>query len=152
MAISLLSAYTFVLLNFLDSILVNYIAGYHSTGTTIPGVIVFFVFSFIFANTARIQSWNRPLPYVTMALAIFFPLVAITSFLRLAFGLSVNVEQYYMAEYCDSSSELVLCGEAFSHIVYSMTVRALPIVLTVPLLFWVLTRFFTIRLQDKHEK
>ena len=144
--ISLLTLYTFGMLTLMDILLLRTIKGYQSVDSYWLGALIFFVVSHIFLHPFRVYKWKNYLFYYIGGLAIFFPLVVLASIIRVVFNLSESGFMSYTEIYCPAisverhSTGLTVCGQAFAYIVYSMTVRALPIVITIPTLY----RFFYI--------
>lgn len=135
LATSMLSLYVYAVLRFTDSLLFRVIPGYKSTGNHVLGVCIFFVAASVYLYLIRHQDWRRAFPFYSTAVALFFPLVVFSSLLRIQIGLPESLQQFYANDYCEVVSNSVLCGQALAHIVFCMTVRALPLVLTVPLLY-----------------
>lgn len=136
-SILLLSLYVFFLLNITDRILLRLVPFYQTMNSYGIGVCIFFIVSYFFLQIGKKYQWNRFLHYFLGSLGVFFPLVVISSVLRVKIGLPESVEIQYQVNYCDGLA-LVNCGKAFAHIVYSMVIRATPAVLTVPSLYWYL--------------
>jgi hypothetical protein len=135
LAMSVLSIYVYILLRLTDKVLFHVIVGYQSTSSYGFGVGIFFMASSLYLYLIRKQSWNRTFPFFSTAIALFFPLVVFSSMLRINIGLPEAVNHFYANNLCIRATTESLCGQALAHIVFCMTVRALPLVLTVPLLY-----------------
>ena len=136
LVVSILTIYTFCLLTAMDIFLASFIDAYNSTGSIWLGALIFFFVTHLllyFFQPFRTQGYFI---YYIAGLSIFFPLVLLTSILRFSLGFSGNQFDAYAEFYCtDYSAGMELCGEAFSYIVFSMTIRSLPVVITIPLLY-----------------
>ena len=130
------SVYVYYLLKLIDSLLSRFIIGYQATDSYLLSAIIFFLVSLAFFYFSIKYHWNRLFPYFAMALAVYFPLVTITSYLRIYHGLPDDITQLYLDNFCAYSESSTLCGEAFAHMVFIKSIRALPAVLTVPYLYW----------------
>lgn len=136
LVVSILTIYTYCLLKAMDVILENFIEAYKSTGSVWLGAIIFFIVAHTFLFFFRpLRSQGYLLFYIS-GLSIFFPLVLLTSIFRYSLGFSTGQFEAYAEFYCaDEFVGMDLCGEAFSYAVYSMTIRALPVVITIPILY-----------------
>jgi len=132
---AILSVYVYTLLRLADKVLFLVVAGYKSTGSYELGVTIFFLASSAYLYLIRNQDWSRTFPFFSTAIALFFPLVVFSSILRINIGLPESLHHFYATDFCDPVVNEDLCGQALAHIVFSMTIRALPLVLTVPLLY-----------------
>ena len=134
----ILTIYTFSLLSAMDFILEFYLEPYRSVGSTWLGALIFFLVTHVFLYIIQGIRSKGYLIYYVAGLSLFFPLVLLASIIRVTLGFSGDNFAGYAIEYCAINSDagsLNLCGEAFAVIVFSMTVRALPVVVTMPLLF-----------------
>lgn len=150
----LLTIYTFWTLRVMDAILLRTVRGYQSVDSFWLALIIFFVASHVFLHLFKVYRSKSYFLYYLGSLAIFFPLVLLAAILRVSFNLSEDGFLSYAAIYCQEtqSAELNICGEAFAFAVYSMTIRSLPAVVTVPILYrWFYVNFPTIvkQLQNK---
>jgi len=137
LVISLLTVYTFWMLTVMDRLLLHTIKGYQAVDSFWLGSTIFFVASHIFIHLFQAYKWKNYLFYYMGGLATFFPLVLLTSMLRVSLGVSEDSFSHYREAYCSGmyAESTSICGLAFASIVYSMTMRALPIVLTIPILY-----------------
>lgn len=135
LAMSILSLYVYTVLRLTDHMLFSVISGYQSTGNHELGVAIFFLTSSVYLYLIRHQDWRRAFPFFSTAVALFFPLVVLSSILRISIGLPESLHEFYANDFCNVGEYNELCGQALAHIVFCMTVRALPLVLTVPLLY-----------------
>lgn len=137
--IALLTIYTFCLLAAMDFVLESFISAYQPVGSTWLGTLIFFLVSHVFLYFFQHIRTDGYLVYYLAGLSLFFPLVLLASILRVFFGFSADGFASYAEVYCDvESASREICGEAFAFIVFSMTIRALPVVITIPLLYrWI---------------
>ena len=139
--ILLLTVYTVGSLTVMDSILLRTVEGYQPVDSLWLGAIIFFVAFHIFLYLFKVNQWKSYLLFYIGGLAVFFPLVLLASILRIYLNLSGSAFASYTEIYCPAisldltSDQYPICGQAFAFIVYSMTVRALPTVITIPLLY-----------------
>lgn len=145
----ILTLYVFMMLRYMDTLLAAQITNYQPIRSYSLGALFFFIAVTFIAVIARKLNWRNITNYSIAALGIFFPLVVLASIIRVMYGLPEATTAFYVREYCDITTTQHLCGPAFAHIVYSMTVRALPIVLTVPILYRLLI-FSLTSLLNKH--
>ncbi len=138
LATAVQSIYVYITLIVTDKILLHVITGYHSPGSYEFGVAIFFVASSLYLYVVRNQSWSRISPFLMTAIALFFPLVVFSSILRIKAGLPEDLHNFYASNFCPPETGETLCGQALAHVVFCMTVRALPLVVTVPLLYRVI--------------
>jgi len=135
------SFYVIGMLKLTDHFLSKNIAGYEFSGNYAIGMGVFFCAAVVYLHLARWRRWLNWRYYVLGAVVVFFPLVFLASSVKLminpdgAFIYSLNMQ------YCESDISTSICGEAFAALVSSMSLRALPVVLTTPAMFW----YFIIR-------
>jgi hypothetical protein len=132
---ALFSLYTGGLLALTDFSLAKFLPDYRYSGKFIRGMSIFFVASSIFIIFCRWQRWSNWRFFVLGSLAVFFPLVFIASTLTLFIGGENSLSFWYSTQYCAADTQGV-CGEGFAAAVFSMSLRALPTVLTAPALFW----------------
>ena len=69
-------------------------------------------------------------------MTVYFPLVFIAASVIVVFNPENAQLIHYTQEYC--TIEQGVCGKAFAHTIYSISLRAMPTVLTAPALFWFL--------------
>jgi len=122
----------------MDFILEYFLESYQSVGSTWLGALVFFLVSHIFLYMVQRYRSKGYLIYYIAGLSLFFPLVLLTSIFRISLGFSEDNFARYAEMYCATNVDvgsIGLCGEAFAFIVFSMTIRALPVVVTMPLLY-----------------
>jgi len=134
-SMSVLSLYVYAMLSLSDKVLFSLVPGYQTTGHYEFGVAIFFLSSAVYLYLIRKQDWRRSFPFLSVAVSLFFPLVVLSSILRIQIGLPNELQAFYTDNLCISTDGDQLCGQALAHIVFCMTVRALPLVLTVPLLY-----------------
>ena len=119
--------------------LIFFIGAYQPVGSTWLGALIFFLVSHVFLYFFQQFRSDGYLVYYLAGLSLFFPLVLLASILRVHFGFSDDGFEGYAVLYCNiENTGQELCGEAFAFIVFSMTIRALPVVVTMPLLYrWI---------------
>ena len=138
------------LLQLIDLVLVNVVVGYQTAGSYFFGASIFFVaslFSFYFSVKYR---WNQALPFFSIAIAVYFPLVLLSSLAKIYLGIPLDVYSAYMESFCLEDSGSGVCGEALAHMVFSMAIRALPLVLTIPYLYWVALKYLNMTDPQDH--
>lgn len=122
------------------------IKGYQPVDSYVVAAVLFFVVAHVLSYVARRLSWRSHFYYFIGAISVFFPLVTIATIIQIHLGISSEDYARYITEYCAPAQDFLkpvetvsqLCGKAFAYIVYSMAMRALPIVLTIPFLYHLL--------------
>jgi hypothetical protein len=130
-----LSIYVYYLLKAVDAVLVRAIISYQPNGSYLFSTIIFYVVSLFFFYFATRYNWTRLFPFLSMAVAVYFPLVVLASFTRIYIGIPEETHLLYFENYCSGDPGLTLCGKAFSHMVFNSSVRALVAVITVPYVY-----------------
>ena len=136
MLVALFTLYTFVVLWVTNFALSHILPGYTSVENDSLGLVVFFFAALIYAFYGRFMHWHDWTYYVLGALTVYFPLVFVAAAIKAIFDPSNAQLMGYAQEYC--ARDAPACGKAFAHMVYSISLRALPTVLTAPALFWYL--------------
>lgn len=132
------SIYTLGVLYVTDYSLSKLLPGYIFSGKYGLGVLIFIPAAVIFVLIAKYMNWITWRFYVLGSLAIFFPLVFFSSAVTVLFKSDSALVTQYVEQYCAADSGYRVCGEAFAITVFSMSLRALPTVLTAPGLGWYL--------------
>lgn len=145
----LLCFYVYFLLKVIDEVLSLYIVGYQPTESYLLAVVIFFFSALVFFYFSIRYRWTSLFPYFFMALSVFFPLVFLSALLHVWSDASSPAHMELMSEFC-LIKEDVLCGKAFSYLVFSMTIRALPVVLTVPFIYWFSLKFLKVNNPQRH--
>jgi hypothetical protein len=126
------------------------VIGYQTTGSYLLGPGIFFIVSlFVFYFAIR-YNWNQLFPYLSMAIAVYLPLVLLSSLIKIHIGLPSEVSSLYMVQLCGGGDADTLCGEAIAHIAFSMAVRALPLVLCLPCVFWLALNYLNMHNPEDH--
>ena len=136
MLVSLFTMYTFGLLWLSNYALSHVLPGYASVEDDSLGLVVFFFAALFYAFYGRWKKWISWKYYVLGALTVYFPLVFIAASVQTIFVPDNAQLLAYSKEYCAVGEGI--CGKAFAHTIYSISLRALPTVLTAPALFWFL--------------
>lgn len=144
------SVYVYYLLKLTDILLSRFIFAYQATESYLLSAAVFFFVSLAFFYFSIKYNWNRLFPYFAMALAVYFPLVTLSSYLRIYNGLPEEVTAIYFDNFCSDSNSITLCGEALAHMVFSLSIRALPTVLSVPYLYWLAIQYLKLDSPREH--
>jgi len=132
------SFYVAGMLMLTDQFLAENIAGYEFSGNYSIGMVIFFCAAVIYLHLARWRRWLNWRYYILGAVVVFFPLVFIASSVKLIVDLDGPVIYSLNAQYCKVENTDSICGQAFAALVTSMSLRALPVVLTTPTMFWYL--------------
>jgi len=148
---ALFSIYTAIVLALTDTVLSLTLSDYQYSGRYSFGLLTFFVAGTLFTYFGRWRGWNNWRYFVIGALGIFFPLVFLASTLRLFMADDGSMIQSYAISYCDSATLESVCGEAFAASVFTMSLRALPTVLTAPALYWYLLFHRASRRQEQQK-
>ena len=134
--VSFFTLYTFIVLWMSNFVLFHILPGYISVEDESLGLIIFFFAALGYAFYGRWKKWYDWKYYVLGAMTVYFPLVFIAASVIVVFNPQNAQLIHYTQEYCTVEQEV--CGKAFAHMVYSISLRAMPTVLTAPALFWFL--------------
>ncbi len=121
-----------------DQFLAENISGYEFSGNYTIGMGIFFCASVVYLHLARWRRWLNWRYYILGAVVAFFPLVFIAASVKLMIDVDGVVIYTLNAQYCETNKIDSICGQAFAALVSSMSLRALPVVLTTPTMFWYL--------------
>lgn len=133
--IILLSGYVFLALAATDLLLARIMPAYLQAGPNPFGMLLFFISSSIFMLIARRMSLARIRTYLITGIALFFPLVFLSSVIVLLTAEPGARPLVYKTVHCAGPDRDTICGAGFSLMVFSMAARALPAVLTAPLIY-----------------
>ena len=117
-----------------DTLLSKHLPGYVFSGDYKYGILIFIIASLVFLYWSRWREWKNWRYFIFGPIAFFFPLVFVSSSLTLLFNPSGSIIVSFTNTYCGTSEILDVCGKAFAAVVSSMSLRALPAVLSTPLL------------------
>lgn len=144
--VALFSFYVAGMLRLTDHFLAKYISGYEFSGSYLTGLVVFFCAATVYLHLARHNGWVNWRYYILGSLVVFFPLVFAASAIKLLVNPNAEYIHFLNQRYCEIESSASLCGFAFASLVSSMSLRALPVVLSAPTMFWyALTRSESVR-------
>mgnify|MGYP000226701418 CR=1 FL=1 len=146
--ISLLTAIDYVLLILIDSVLITYVKGYQSTGDYFLPNVLFFLATYTLCWNGLKYGWSQLLPYFMLATGIFFPLILINTIGNFYLGLSPELETFYRDHYCNEIHGDLLCGEALAHLAFSGVIRALPLLIIIPTIFYCFYQINLFGIQD----
>ena len=134
--VAIFGCYTVGTLWIADTLLSSYLPGYVFSGNYVLGLCIFVVVGFAYVSLAQWRMWYDWRNYMFAAVAVFFPLVFIASAISISIQPLNNMTGSFTELYCAEESFYQVCGKAFAAVVSSMSLRALPAVLTVPILFY----------------
>ena len=132
--VAFFSVYTIGTLWLSDTLLARFLSGYVFSGNYKIGILIFFISMLGYVQLASWRKWNNWRYYIFGPIAVFFPLVFIASAVKTFYGSTTVLMETFAVLYCESGYASYLCGKAFAAVVTSMSLRALPAVLTVPAL------------------
>lgn len=135
---AILSIYVAIVLALTDNLLHRLLPDYQFSGRYGFGLTIFFLVGTAFTWFGRWRGWNDWRYFIIGALGVFFPLVFLSSTLRLFIADEGSMMQAYANSYCPAVEPVVVCGKAFAASVFTMSLRALPTVITAPALYWYL--------------
>jgi len=136
--IAAFSFYVVGMLMLTDHFLAANISGYEFSGNYAIGMGIFFCVAVMYLHLARWRRWLNWRYYILGAVVVFFPLVFLASSVKLMFDIDGTTIYTLNLQYCDAENTESICGPAFAALVSSMSLRALPVVLTTPAMFWYL--------------
>jgi len=136
LCVSVFSVYVAATLKMTDLFLANHLAGYVYAGKYTVGMLIFIVSALVYLRFARWRQWHNWRYYILGAVVVFFPLVflaSVANFLILPDGALISSLR---GTYCGTDYHDRICGQAFAALISSMSLRALPVVITTPAMFW----------------
>lgn len=119
-----------------DNLLSTHLPGYVFSGNYKLGIVIFFLSALTFIYWSRWREWNNWRFYALGPIAVFFPLVFVSSSLNVLLNPGEGMISSFSVEYCDGANSVDVCGKAFAAVVSSMSLRALPAVFTTPVLLY----------------
>ena len=127
----------FVLIT-IDSWMEQYVVAYQARSSYLMPNIMYFVACFITIACGLYYGWSRMLPFIYIAVAVFFPLIFINSSIEVYWEMSQELQLHYQLAVCQYSvsSAEGLCGKALAHVIFSRVISALPLLFLTPLLFY----------------
>jgi len=149
--VTVLSIFNHNSLKLSDYLLATYMDGYESSNAYLIPAIVFFIAAYAVTYFGFKYGWKRMLPYQLCATAIFFPLIFLTSVARFFTGFLPETYEFYAMEVCGIEVGPLLCGQALAHMIFCDTVRALPLMLIIPAVFYCLLKINFLNLQACYE-
>ena len=134
--VGLASVYVIGSLWVADKFLSRHLPGYVFSGNYKLGIIIFFLAALSFIYWSQWRKWNNWRFYALGPIAVFFPLVFISSALNVLLNPGSSMIASFTAQYCAESYPVDVCGKAFAAVVSSMSLRALLAVFTTPVLLY----------------
>lgn len=134
--VAVFSVYVAGTLKVTDYLLADHLAGYVYSGNYTIGMLIFFIASIAYLQVARLRCWVNWRYYILGSVVVFFPLVFLASSVKLLVNPSGSLITVFNELYCEPEYQAKICGQAFAALVSSMSLRALPVVLTTPTMFW----------------
>lgn len=144
-----LMLYVIGLLWLTDLGLAYILPGYQFSGSYGLGIIIFYLSIMVFVYWTRWRGETGWRFYVLGSLVIFFPLVFLSSSLTILFNPEHALVLILSDQYCTANNSISLCGRAFSALIFGMSLRALPTVITAPFLAWYLLTHHTSFARDR---
>lgn len=132
-------------------VLSNYIQGYIVSEYYLMSDVVFFFTSYAVVYLGVKYGLKRMLPYQLFAVTMFFPLIFLTSAIRFFGELPLAEQEFYTTEICYAELQGLLCGEALAYMAFSMAMRALPLMLIIPGIFYYLLKVNFMNLAAHYE-
>lgn len=133
---ALFTLYTGALLALTDNVLHRILPDYQFSGSYGFGLTLFFFVGIAFTSFGQWRGWTNWRFFIIGALGVFFPLVFLASTLRMFIAGEESMIMAYTVSNCDVPT--AVCGKAFAASVFTMSLRALPTVVTAPALYWYL--------------
>lgn len=137
-AVGILSVYVYFVLKGADIILGRAMVEYAPSGSYALGVGIFFAATLSLSAILQRARINGLRTYALLPLGLFFPLVFLSSLITTISGLPNSQRGFYIHAFCAAERPERMCGAAFAQMVFAMSLRALPAVLTAPLLYWLI--------------
>ncbi|AEG01754.1 hypothetical protein [Methylomonas methanica] len=149
--VSVLSVVNHYGANLSDHILAKYIDGYKPSSPQLTPEIIFFMAAYTVNYYGFKYGWKRMLPYHICAIAVFFPLIFLSSVIRFFTEIPAELYQFYTMEMCDAKIALTACGRALAHMTFCNTMRALPLLFIIPAAFYILLKINFINIKTCYE-
>jgi len=134
--VAVFSVYVAGTLKVTDYLLADHLAGYVYSGNYTIGMVIFFIASVAYLQVARWRCWVNWRYYILGSVAVFFPLVFLASSVKLLISPDGSLITVFNELYCEPEYQARICGQAFAALISSMSLRALPVVLSTPAMFW----------------
>jgi len=140
--VSVLTVIDHIALTNIDSLMESHIIGYQARASYLLSNTMYFSACFITILCGLALGWSRMLPFIYIAVAVFFPMIFLTSCWEVYFEMNAADKTYYQENLCvpSTSSDEFLCGKALAHIVFSRVISALPLLFLTPILFYITIR------------
>ena len=98
--------------------------------------LFFFVVTHIVTLIGVRHGWQRMLPYQIIGISVFLPAYFTVNIILFTFDMPQDIEAYYAVEYCQEIRNDFRCGPAFAHSVLTRTIRALPLMFVMPVVYF----------------
>lgn len=147
----LLAIIDYLSLNLIEDTLENHVRGYQRSESNIIPAIIFIPVAYAVNYFGYRYGWKTMLPYHLCAIGVFFPLIFITVIANFYAGLPLQIHIFYAEEICTQNASRLLCGQAFAHSVFCMTMRALPLLIIIPAAFYGLLKINFLNLRTAYE-
>ena len=135
--VSALTVIDHIVLTNIDRLMEVYIAGYQARSSYLLTNIMYFIACFITIICGLRFSWSRMLPFIYIAVAVFFPLIFLNSAWEVYIDMAPSAKAYYQNTLCRITAREALCGKALAHMVFTRVISALPLLFMTPVLFYI---------------
>ena len=99
-----------------------------------------FLFFFVVTHTVNLigvrYGWQKMQPYQIIGISVFLPAYFTVNVILFTFGMPEDIESYYAREICQEIRNDFRCGPAFAHSVLTRTIRALPLMFVMPVVYF----------------
>ena len=147
----LLAVIDYLSLEMIENLLSEYIRGYQRSESNIAPALIFIPVAYAVNYLGYRYGWKTMLPYHLCAISVFFPLIFLTVIVSFYIGLPAATHTFYTTEMCPSYAGGLLCGQALAHNVFCMTMRALPLLIIIPAVFYGLLQLNFLNLRADYE-
>ena len=123
----------------IDLLMSENILGYKARTSYFVSNSMYFFASVVVIAFGVSYGWSQILPFFYIALAVFFPMIFLSSYLEIILEMNDELKVYYNEIFCKGVVGVgdLLCGKALAHIVFTRVISALPLLLMTPVLFYI---------------
>jgi hypothetical protein len=146
----LLSLLDYFLLHVIDTVMQQSVPGYKSNNSFLVPAIICFIAGYFFNYRGIMYGWLRIFPYAIYGTSVFLPLILFFSICRFYVFLPEDLAHFYQQEYCPTTTTFY-CGQALAHMVFCSAMRTLPLLIIIPVSFFVLLKINFLGVATPHE-
>ena len=135
-----------------DAVLDSMISDYKSTAPSNYSLLFFLVATHSVNLIGVKFGWRKMQPYQLIGISVFLPAYFLVNAILFTQGLPEDLATYYEQEFCKNLTDSYRCGPAFAHSVLNRTIRALPLMFVMPLVYFTLLKFNFVGIANQQRK